>query len=145
MIFYLVDAALVVALLIACLRVLTMHRALGQLRVYHQDYQAALEKTAAALAAVRVVLSERNSDGFELSTRLSALIAEARTTIDEIDARLPQLESEGSRMNERHATPVEENAYEDPVIMPAVVAGSHSAFAFCRRVARPMVEALADG
>ena len=145
MISSLVDGVLAVALLIACLRMVSVHRALEQLRAYHQDYQAAFEKTAVALAAVRAVLSDTNTRGYELSTRLATLIEEARATIGEMDARMLTLDQGRSSAGEQPAGPLEKDEGERRMTAPAVVGTSHAAFAFCRRVGRPMVEAIADG
>lgn len=146
MISSLVDGVLAVALLIACLRMVSVHRALEQLRAYHQDYQAAFEKTAVALAAVRAVLSDTNARGYELSTRLAALIEKAQATIGEMDARMLTLDQRSSSAGEQPAGPLQNDEGETRTTAPAAVVGaSHAAFAFCRRVGRPMVEAIADG
>jgi hypothetical protein len=145
MISFLVDGVLAVALLVACLRMISVHRALEQLRAYHQDYQAAFEKTAVALAAVRAVLSNTNARGDELSTMLANLIEEARATIAEMDARMSTLDQGRSSAGEQSGGPLEKDEGERRVTAPDVAGTSHAPFAFCRRVGRPMVEAIADG
>lgn len=145
MTFFLVDGFLAIALLIGCLRMASVHRELGRARAYHQDCQAAFEKTAVALAAIRAALSDKSARRHELSCTLATLIEEARATIGEMDARLLTLDQRNSDSDQEPAKPLEAREAERCLTVSAVAGTSQTPFAFCRRVARPMLEAIADG
>lgn len=145
MISYLIDCIFAVALLIVCLWMVSLQRTLAQSRASHQDYLAAFDKTAVALAAVRAALSDMNARGNELSATLVGLIKESRATINEMDARMLIFDRERLSLAKQRAIPLEAEDVEKHVTTAAIVGTSHAAFAFCRRVARPMVEAIADG
>ena len=154
MIFYLIELALLAALAVAGLRIMQMHRTLEQLRAYHRESQIALEKTASALNAVRGVLYERNSDGYDLSARLASLIAEARMTIDELDVRISETVAMPVEPKEHSPVQVKEEKREVPVAASTNISTSRPSrtaetpsqapFAFARRVGRPLVNAVAD-
>lgn len=140
---FLVDGVLFVALLLSCLRLFAMHRALEELRAYHRDYQAAFEKTAIALAAVRAVLSETNSRERDLSKRLAALIEETRATTSETGPRRAMLDETRWGAGEQFPGVAESERKEVRVGTPSIARTPHAPFAFCRRVGRSMTEAVA--
>lgn len=144
MISFLVDCAFAAVLLVVCLRVMSLQRALVQSRANHQDYLAAFEKTAAALTAVRAALSDTNARGNELSTALAGLIKEARAAIGEMDARILTFDRERREAIKQASEPVDEEEVGVRLTAAPIPGTSHAAFAFCRRVARPMVTVFAD-
>lgn len=155
MIFYLVETLLLAALAVAGVRIVQMHRALEQWRAYHRDSQIALEKTASALSAARVVLSQRNADEYDLSIRLESLIGEARLTIDELDFRMSEIAALPVEPKEQIPVQIKEEKREAPIAVSAnistarppratVAAPSQAPFAFARRVGRPMANAVAE-
>lgn len=86
MISYLVDAALMVALVITSVKMVTMYRELKRLSGYHADYQRIFDQTTLALDGIEVSIQEINVRGAQVLNALGSRMDDARGIIADIDA-----------------------------------------------------------
>ncbi|WP_319773794.1 hypothetical protein [Breoghania sp.] len=86
MISYLVDAALMVALVITSVKIVAMYRELKRLGSYHADYQRIFDQTTLALDGIEVSIQEINVRGSQVLNALGSRMDDARGIIADIDA-----------------------------------------------------------
>jgi methyl-accepting chemotaxis protein len=87
MISSLVDIILFAALLFTSLRVTKMHRELVRLRAHQGEFTSVLGKTNETVDDMVLMVREFSADGRQMVQALGDKIDEARSTINEIDAR----------------------------------------------------------
>ncbi|PTW60179.1 hypothetical protein C8N35_105182 [Breoghania corrubedonensis] len=85
MISYLVDAALMVALVITSVKMIAMYRELKRLGGYHADYQRIFDQTTLALDGIEVSIQEINVRGAQVLNALGSRMDDARGIIADIE------------------------------------------------------------
>ena len=85
MISYLVDAALMVALVITSVKMVAMYRELKRLGGYHADYQRIFDQTTLALDGIEVSIQEINVRGAQVLNALGSRMDDARGIIADIE------------------------------------------------------------
>ncbi|MDJ0929490.1 hypothetical protein [Breoghania sp.] len=86
MIFYLVDTALMVVLVITSVKMVTIYRELKRLSGYHADYQRIFDQITLALDGIEVSIQEINVRGAQVLNALGERMDDARGLITDIDA-----------------------------------------------------------
>lgn len=84
---YLVDAALLVALVVTSVFAAAMYRRLKRLDLYHSDYKRILADTDDALQAARSAVASLSAEGRETAIALAHQIEKAEALIRQFDAR----------------------------------------------------------
>ncbi len=84
MTYYLVDVALMLALVVTTVTVFLMRRELRMLRVHQRTYASALDETSDALINVGGLIRDLNIQGLNTVCQLTGQIDAARSVIDQL-------------------------------------------------------------
>lgn len=86
---YLVDAALLVALVVTSVFAAAMYARLKRLGQFNADYERVLAHTDEALQAAGSAVATLTAEGRDVALALAASIDRAEALIRELDARVP--------------------------------------------------------
>jgi hypothetical protein len=86
MTYYLVDVALMLALVVTTVTVFLMRRELRMLRVHQRTYASALDETSNALVNVGGLIRDLNIQGLNTVCQLTGQIDAARSVIDQLQS-----------------------------------------------------------
>lgn len=85
---YLIDGALLVAVIAAGIGIFMLNRQMRRMRDYHKQYQRIFEETGYAVNTIDNAVRDINAHGARILLSLGERIDEAERLIDEIDERM---------------------------------------------------------
>ena len=88
MISYLIDGALLVAVIAAGIGIFMLNRQVRRMRNYHKQYERIFEETGYAVNTIDNAVRDINAHGSRILLSLGERIDEAERLIDEIDERM---------------------------------------------------------